>query len=119
LRQLTEPMEVAGHVLPAGTVIACPSPLLHRDPIAFPDPDAFVPDRFADGTPDGAPYLPFGGGIRRCIGEALAEGEFRAVLPTVLEHWRFRRAWPREERMVVRATVLVPHRGALLRATEA
>jgi cytochrome P450 family 135 len=116
LRQLTEPMEIAGHVLSAGTVIACPSPLLHRDPIAFPDPDAFIPGRFNGGTPDGAPYFPFGGGMRRCIGEALAEAEFRAVLPAVLERWRFRRVWPREERMVVRATVLVPHRSALVRA---
>jgi cytochrome P450 len=47
-------MEIAGHVLSAGTVIACPSPLLHRDPLAFPDPDALMPGRFTDGTPDGA-----------------------------------------------------------------
>ncbi|HEX3689334.1 MAG TPA: cytochrome P450 [Solirubrobacteraceae bacterium] len=119
LRQLTEPMEVAGHVLPAGTAVACPSPLLHRDPIAFPDPDAFMADRFTRGTPDGGPYFPFGGGIRRCIGEALAEAQFRAVLPTVLDRWHFHRAWPREERMVVRATVLVPHRSALVRAVAA
>jgi cytochrome P450 len=117
LRKLTEPSVVAAHPLPAGTVIACPSALLHRDPVAFPDPDAFVPDRFTDGSPDGAPYFPFGGGARRCLGEALAEAEFRAVLPVVLKRWRFHRAWPREERMVVRATVLVPHRGALLHAT--
>jgi cytochrome P450 family 135 len=119
LRQLTQPMEVAGHALPAGTVIAFPSPLLHRDPRAFPDPDAFMAERFVDGTPDGAPYFPFGGGVRRCIGEALAEAQFRAVLPAVLEHLCWRRVWPREERMVVRATVLVPHRGALVRAFEA
>jgi cytochrome P450 len=119
LRQLTEPMEIAGHILAAGTAIACPSPLLHRDPVAFPEPDVFMPDRFVGGTPDGAPYFPFGGGMRRCIGEALAEAQFRAVLPAVLEQWRFRRAWAREERMVVRATVLVPHRGALVSAARA
>jgi cytochrome P450 family 135 len=116
LRQLIEPMDVAGHALPAGTVVACPSPLLHRDPRAFPDPDAFKPDRFAHGTPAGAPYFPFGGGARRCLGEALAEAEFRAVLPAVLERRRLRLAWPRPERMVIRATVLVPHRGALVSA---
>jgi cytochrome P450 family 135 len=116
LRQLTEPVQLAGHALPAGAVIACPSPLLHREPSAFPDPDAFEPSRFANGTPAGAPYFPFGGGVRRCLGEALAEAEFRAVLPALLEHRRFRLAWPRAERMVIRATVLVPHRGALVRA---
>jgi cytochrome P450 len=98
-------------------MIACPSPLLHRDPTAFFDPDAFLAERFADGIPQGAPYFPFGGGVRRCIGEALAEAEFRSVLPAVLERLRFSRAWPREERMVIRATVLVPHRSALMRAT--
>jgi hypothetical protein len=118
LRQLTQAMEVEAYVLPAGTVIACPSPLLHRDPIAFPDPDVFMAERFANGTPEGVPYFPFGGGVRRCIGEALAEAQFRAVLPAVLEHLCWRRVWPREERMVVRATVLVPHRGAIVRAFE-
>ena len=61
--------------------------------------------------------MPFGGGIRRCIGQALAEAEFRAVLPVVLQRWRLSRTWPREERMVVRATVLVPYRSALMRAS--
>jgi cytochrome P450 len=117
LRQLTEPMEVAGHELPAGTMVACPSPLLHRDPTAFPDPDALLAERFTDGIPEGAPYFPFGGGVRRCIGEALAEAEFRSVLPAALERLHFSRAWLREERMVIRATVLVPHRSALMRAT--
>jgi cytochrome P450 len=109
-------MQVNGHTLPAGTIRAAPSLLLHRDPSAFPDPDAFRAERFADETSDALPYLPFGGGPRRCIGQALAEAEFRAVLPEALKHLRFVRAWPRPERMVVRATVLVPHRGALLTA---
>ncbi len=117
LRRLTEPMDLAGHALPAGAVIACPSPLLHREPTAFPDPDAFVPARFAKGIPAGAPYIPFGGGARRCLGEVLAEAEFRAVLPAVLDRRRFWLVWPRAERMVVRATVLVPHRGGLVSTT--
>jgi len=116
LRRLIEPMLLAGQVLPAGAVIACPSPLLHRDSRAFPNPDAFEPSRFAIGTPVGAPYFPFGGGARRCLGEALAEAEFRSVLPAVLERRRFRPVWPRPERMVIRATVLVPYRGALVSA---
>jgi cytochrome P450 len=115
LRQITETTEIAGNVLPANTMIACPSLLLHRDPVAFPDPDEFRADRFADGPPSGAPYMPFGGGARRCLGEHLAEAEFRAVLPTVLTQLRFRHAWPKEQ-MVVRATVLVPHRSALMSA---
>jgi cytochrome P450 len=116
LRTLREPMSVDGTTLPAGATVACPSPLVHRDPRWFPDPDGFRAERFAHGAPAHAPYFPFGGGARRCIGEALAEAEFRAALPVVLERLRFKRVWPREERMVVRATVLVPHRSALMQA---
>jgi cytochrome P450 len=117
LRRLTEPMVVAGHELAEGTDVACPSLLLHRDPHAFADPNTFEPDRFINGPPPGAPYMPFGGGARRCLGEALAEAELRAVLPAVRQHRRLRAIWPREERMVIRATVLVPHRGALISAS--
>jgi cytochrome P450 len=112
LRRLTEPLPLNGRVLARGTTVACPSLLLHRDPSVFSDPDAFRPERFADGSVHAATYMPFGGGARRCIGQALAEAEFRALLPAALERVRLRPVWPREERMVVRATVLVPHRGA-------
>jgi cytochrome P450 family 135 len=115
LRRLTAPASVAGHELPAGTVVALPSPLLHRDPQAFPEPDAFRPERFADGAAPG-PYLPFGGGARRCIGEPLARAQFDAVLPEVLGRLRFRTLWPQPERMVVRGTVLAPHRSGLVLA---
>ncbi len=117
LRRLTTDQQVGGHALPAGTAVALHSLLLHRDAGAFPDPHAFRPERFADGRRAGAPFLPFGGGARRCIGEPLARAELRAVLPVVLERLRFRAAWPRPERMVVRGTVLVPHRSAVVRAT--
>ncbi|HET6548833.1 MAG TPA: cytochrome P450 [Solirubrobacter sp.] len=114
LRTPAAPLEVAGRTLPAGTPVALPSPLLHRDPAAFPEPDAFRPGR---AIPGGAPYFPFGGGARRCIGEPLARAELRIVVPAVLAHLRVRAVWPRPERMVVRGTVLVPHRGAVVRAT--
>jgi cytochrome P450 family 135 len=108
LRELTSELEVAGVSLPAGTTVALPSPLLHRDPAAFPEPDALRPGR----PTEGVPYFPFGGGARRCVGEPLARALLRTVLPLVP---RLRPAWPREERMVVRGTVLVPHRSAVVR----
>jgi cytochrome P450 len=119
LRELTAPAAVAGHRLPAGTLVALPSPLLHRDPGAFPSPRAFQPERFAEGPPPGAPYFPFGGGARRCIGEPLARAELAAAIPAILARLRLRAAWPRPERMVVRGTVLVPHRSAVLEARAA
>jgi cytochrome P450 len=108
LRELDRELEISGHTLPAGTTVALSSPLLHRDPVAFPQPDALRLDR----PKTGVPYFPFGGGARRCIGEPLARAQLRTVLPLVP---RLRPAWPAQERMVVRGTVLVPHRSAVVR----
>jgi cytochrome P450 len=119
LRQLTEPFDVDGHRLEAGTMVAVPSLLAHRDPSAFPDPDKFDHLRFESGPPAGVPYLPFGGGARRCIGEPLARAEFRAVLPEVVRRLQLRAVRPSAERMVVRGTVLVPHLGGLVIARPA
>jgi cytochrome P450 len=107
LRELTGTTTIAGHDLPGGTTVALPSPLLHRDPVAFPEPDAFLPGRATEGLP----YFPFGGGVRRCIGEPLALAQLRVLSGLVP---RLRAVHPRPERMVVRGTVLVPHRSALV-----
>src|SRR4051794_32327343 len=107
LRELDAELEVGGHPLAPGTTVALPSPLLHRDPVAFPEPDALRPGR----PTHGVPYFPFGGGARRCIGEPLARAQLQTVLPLVP---RLRAVWPAEERMGVRGTVLVPHRSAVV-----
>jgi cytochrome P450 len=62
----------------------------------------------------GNPPVPIPGrGARRCIGEALARAEIATIVPTVLGTVRVKPLWPRPERMVLRGTVLVPHRSAL------
>jgi cytochrome P450 family 135 len=82
-RVLTAELELGGYRLPAGTRIA---PAIwgvqHSD--AFEDPGAFRPERFLDGPV--APYtlIPFGGGVRRCIGASFAQMEMKTVLRTVL-----------------------------------
>jgi cytochrome P450 len=86
-----------------------PIPLLHRDPRAFAQPDAFRPERWRDSAAAGA-FLPFGDGARRCLGEHLAGAYFDAIVPAILRRVRLRALWPRPERMVVRGTILVPHR---------
>jgi cytochrome P450 len=114
LRRLTAPREVAGHALPAGVSLMLPTPLLHRDPGAFPDPETFRPERWP-GAPE-TTYLPFGGGARRCVGEALAYAYFDTVVPAVLRRVRLQAVLPQPERMVLRGTILVPHRSAVVRA---
>lgn len=117
LRELREPAEAAGHTLPAGTRVMNPIVLLHRDREAFPEPEAFRPGRWAD-APDPHPvHLPFGIGARRCLGEPLAHAQIEEALPAILERLALTPAWPREERMVLRATILVPQRSGHVRAT--
>ncbi|HVV91100.1 MAG TPA: cytochrome P450 [Solirubrobacterales bacterium] len=127
LRRLTAPRRIGGFDLPAGVDVMVPSTLVHRDPRAFEDPDAFRPGRWLAPAPSPDPrrlssygrqasgFFPFGGGARRCVGEHLAHAEIATVVPAFL---RIARPVPlaREpERMVQRATVLVPRRGLLAR----
>jgi cytochrome P450 len=118
VRRLIAPMEIVGNPLPPGVIATIPTLLVHRDPEAFPEPDAFRPERFASAPAADAPYLPFGGGTRRCLGEELSLTAIGSVLPTILRRVRLRALSPEPERMVVRGTVAAPHRGALALASE-
>ncbi len=105
VRELTEPFVVAGHCLPAGTIVApCPF-LLHRRPDLYPDPRAFKPERFLHEVPRGYTWLPFGGGVRRCLGASLAELEMRLILQQVVRRSRVR--------ALSRPRVMQPHRRAI------
>jgi cytochrome P450 len=109
-------MLVEGRELPAGATVVAPTSLVHRDPRGFRDPDRFEPERWlADITPSW-PFFPFGGGARRCVGEPLANAEIETVVPAVLRTLRLTPLAPEPERMVQRATVLVPQRSLMVRA---
>ncbi len=114
MRRLTRPVALGGHELDPGTVVMAPSLLLHRDPDHYADPDAFIADRFADG-PHG-PFFPFGRGARACIGIHLARAELRHAVPAILRTRRLRPVASEPERLVERATILTPQRGALVLA---
>lgn len=91
-RVLQEPLELAGYALPKGSMLTCSILLAHFNEAAWPEPDRFDPTRFLPGgsaiKPTAYTYFPFGGGIRRCIGEAFALFEMRIVLATVLRTLR-------------------------------
>jgi len=119
LRRLLQPMPVEGRELPAGATVVAPTSLVHRDPRGFRDPARFEPERWlADITPSW-PFFPFGGGARRCVGEPLAQAEIETVVPAVLRTLRLTPLADEPERMVQRATVLVPQRSLLVRASRA
>jgi len=119
LRRLRQPLEIGGLRIPAGATALVPSALVHRDPRSFADPDSFRVERWLEGQPPAGPFLPFGGGARRCVGEPLARAEIETVVPAILSRVRLTPLSTEPERMVQRATVLVPKRGLLARVADA
>lgn len=114
VRRSTAPVTLGDHELPAGTRIAPSIYLIHRREDLYPAPRAFRPERFLDGKAETYAWLPFGGGIRRCVGAAFAQLELRTVLRTVLDAVDVTApgAGGRPERTRRRAIVLAPERGA-------
>jgi cytochrome P450 family 135 len=75
IRKLTEPVELGGYELPAGARVVPSIHLIHRDPQIYPEPGRFLPERFLDNPPGTYTWIPFGGGVRRCLGAAFAQFE--------------------------------------------
>jgi cytochrome P450 len=111
LRRLTEPMEIGGRPLPAGVNLAPCIYLVHRRADVYPDPLAFRPERFLEQPPGTYTWIPFGGGVRRCLGASFALFEMRVVLREFVGRLDLRVADPRPERIKRRAITLVPERG--------
>jgi cytochrome P450 len=111
-RRLTEPTEVAGRLLPEGAVVTPCIYLVHRRPEVYPEPGRFRPERFLDSSPGTYTWIPFGGGVRRCLGASFALFEMSTVLSTVVSHVRLRAATPGGEAVRRRAITLTPSRGA-------
>jgi cytochrome P450 len=111
LRRLTAPMEIGGRTLPAGVSVAPCIYLLHRRPDVYPEPRAFRPERFLDRAPGTYTWIPFGGGVRRCLGASFAQFEMRVVLREVVSRLDLRPGAPRQERRVRRAIFFSPSRG--------
>jgi cytochrome P450 len=114
VRKLTEPLEVHGYELPTGATVAACIYLVHRRPDVYPDPHAFRPERFLENPAGTYTWIPFGGGVRRCIGASFALFEMRTVLSTLVSHLHLEAAEPKAERISRRAITLSPSRAARL-----
>ncbi len=110
-RRLSAPLPVNGYELPAGTDVTPAIWLIHTRADLYPEPYAFRPERFLEDPPDTYSWIPFGGGVRRCLGAAFAEFEMRVVLATVLRTSDIRPASRRRERIARRNVTLAPRRG--------
>ncbi len=116
LRRLVEPMEIGGHQLPAGVSVAPSIHLVHRRPDIYPQPHQFLPERFLEDEGGAAPgtytWIPFGGGVRRCLGAAFAQFEMEAVLRRLVLARAIAPARPQSERVYRRAITETPRRNA-------
>jgi len=111
-RRLTQPVELGGWLLPAGVHVNPSIYLLHRRPDLYPQPDEFRPERFLERPPANHEWIPFGGGVGRCLGANFALFEMRIVLATILQTWRLRSGQDAAEAVARRAITFAPARGA-------
>lgn len=113
VRELTAPMELAGHLLEAGTLVVVAPLLVHHHPELYSSPAEFLPERFVGASaPHPKTWIPFGGSARRCLGAELALVELEVVLTELITTFSLESTTARGERTRLVGTVLVPARGA-------
>ena len=111
-RAPTEPTDLGGYLVDPGTQVAASILLLQYDPELYPpDPQAFRPERFLEGAPEAYTWIPFGGGVRRCLGAAFAQLEMKIVMATILARTRLRAPRLAGEKARFRGVTLLPSRG--------
>jgi cytochrome P450 family 138 len=111
-RQVRAPgLRLGRWTLREGQVVLASIYLLHRDEALFPGARSFDPDRFTGTRPDTYQWIPFGGGVRRCIGAAFAHMEMNVVLRTMLRDFTLEPTDERGERWHSRGVAFCPARG--------
>jgi cytochrome P450 family 135 len=118
VRVLQDSLDVGGRELPRGTRVVPSIYLTNLNPKVYESPREFMPERFLEKAPETFSWIPFGGGIRRCIGASFATLEMKLMLQTMLAElapglperggrWTRKGEWNRR-----RAITLVPSGGA-------
>jgi cytochrome P450 len=113
-RLVTADVDLGRWRVRAGTIVVPAIALVQLMPEVYPDPYEFRPERFLDGQPAPYTWIPFGGGVRRCLGAPFAQLEIRTVMQTVLARATLRAPDPAPERIRLRHVTLVPGRDALV-----
>jgi cytochrome P450 len=111
-RTVTTPWRLGDYAVPAGTNVLVSIVLLHHREDVYPDAHAFRPERFVGVKPGTYTWIPFGGGIRRCLGAALAMAEQRVVLEAIVRRTDLEAPDPTPERMRHRNVTMIPEHGA-------
>ena len=115
VRTLMKPASIGGYDLPAGTTVGPSIIIAHSRPDNHESPAEFRPGRFVEGQPAPNTWIPFGGGVRRCIGAGFSLMEGVVVLREVLSRYAVESMG--EDRPKVRNITSVPREGATIRVT--
>lgn len=107
--------QLGSYTVPAGTRIVPHIGEVNLDPATYDHPNEFRPERFLDTSPPTYAWIPFGGGIKRCLGASFSLLELTVALHTILRSGRFEPLHKNQDRQVRRGIVLLPHRGVLVR----
>lgn len=100
-------------VIPEGHAVIASISLAHASDRSFPDAKAFDPDRFVGNPPDTHAWIPYGGGIRRCVGAAFANMEMNVTLRTLLREFEFGATYAPGEGLHSRGVATAPADGGL------
>lgn len=111
---LADRYQLGEWTIPKGYVVLVSILLLHENPNVYADPLTFSPERFLGVTPDASTWIPFGGGIRRCIGAAFASMEMDIVLRTLLTDFTIIPTSAPDEGWQSRGVTTAPDKGGLL-----
>ncbi len=115
-RRLSEPIELGGYRLPAGISVLPAVGAVHFDPRNWgADARQFRPERWLEGSPPQHAWIPFGGGVRRCVGAMFAQVEVENILAAVLEAVDLEAVSPGDEGGTMRNITMIPKQGARIR----
>lgn len=107
--------QLGGYTVPSGTRIVPHIGEVNLDPETYDHPHDFRPQRFLGVSPPTYAWIPFGGGIKRCLGASFSVLELTVALETMLRSGHFEPVHPNQDRQVRRGIVLLPHRGVSVR----
>jgi cytochrome P450 len=117
-RVVQEPLELLGHSLEPGTILLPSIYLTHHRENLYPQSKQFKPERFIERQFSPYEFLPFGGGVRRCMGEALALFEIKLALATIVSHYHLALVDQRPEQPQRRGFNLAPGSGVKMVMTD-
>jgi cytochrome P450 len=106
------PWRLGEYGVPGDSSVLISILLVHHREDVYPEPYAFRPERFVGVKPGTYTWIPFGGGIRRCLGAALAMAEQRVVLQAIARRTDMLPSAPEPERARHRNVTMIPAKGA-------